>query len=49
MLVDVRQFEAMQERLEILEDLYKADRQLEAGEGISHNEAKARVLARLNK
>lgn len=48
-LVDVHQYEAMQERLELLEDLYKADRQLQAGEGIPHNEAKARVLAKLKK
>jgi antitoxin YefM len=48
-LVDVRQYEAMQERLELLEDLYQADRQLQAGEGIDHKDAKARVLARLKK
>lgn len=48
-LVDVRQYEAMQERLELLEDLYKADRQLQAGEGVDHKDAKERVLARLKK
>ena len=46
-LVDVRQYEAMQERLELLEDLYQADRQLQAGEGVDHADAKARVLSRL--
>ena len=46
-LVDVRQYEAMQERLELLEDLYQADRQLQAGEGVDHQDAKARVLSRL--
>lgn len=32
--VDARQYEAIQELLELLEDLYRADRQLPAGEGI---------------
>lgn len=48
-LVDVHQYEAMQARLELLEDLYKADRQLQAGEGIPHEEALASTLVRLKK
>ncbi|WP_440997272.1 type II toxin-antitoxin system Phd/YefM family antitoxin [Arhodomonas sp. SL1] len=48
-LVDVHEYEAMQERLELLEELYQADRQLEAGEGIGHKDAKARALARLRR
>lgn len=48
-LVDVHQFEAIQERLELLEDLYRADHQLQAGKGVEHKEAKARVLARIKK
>lgn len=43
-LMDVHEFESMQERLEILEDIYRAEEQLAAGEGMSHEEAKARVL-----
>ena len=43
-LMDVREFESMQERLEVLEDIYRAEEQLVAGEGVSHEEAKARVL-----
>lgn len=46
-LVDVREFELMQARLEILEDIYRAEEQLAAGEGVSHGQAKARVLKRL--
>lgn len=46
-LVGVNEYERMQARLEILEDIYKAEEQLAAGEGISHEEAKARVLDRL--
>jgi len=42
--MDVHEFESMQERLEILEDIYRAEEQLAAGEGVSHEEAKARVL-----
>lgn len=46
-LIDVREFEHLQERLEILEDVYQAEGQLASGEGISHREAKARVLKTL--
>jgi len=43
-LMDVREFESMQERLEILEDIYRAEEQLAAGGGVSHEEARGRVL-----
>ena len=43
-LMDVHEFEAMQERLEILEDIFRAEEQLAAGEGVPHEEARARVL-----
>lgn len=43
-LMDVHEFESMQERLEILEDLYRAEEQLAAGEGVRHEEARTRVL-----
>jgi PHD/YefM family antitoxin component YafN of YafNO toxin-antitoxin module len=46
-LVDVQEYERMQERLEFLEEIYKAEEQLANGEGISHKEAKSRVLGRL--
>ncbi|MGM0906172.1 MAG: type II toxin-antitoxin system Phd/YefM family antitoxin [Pseudomonadota bacterium] len=46
-LVDVQEYERMQERLELLEEIYKAEEQLANGEGISHNEAKSRILGRL--
>ena len=46
-LVDVHEYERMQERLEILEEIYKAEEQLAAGDGVPHEEAKARVLGRL--
>ena len=43
-LTDVGEFEAMQARLELLEDLYKADSQINEGRGMSHEEAKAIVM-----
>ena len=43
-LMDVHEFELMQERLEILEDIYRAEGQFAAGEGVPHEEARARVL-----
>jgi PHD/YefM family antitoxin component YafN of YafNO toxin-antitoxin module len=47
-LVDVNEYERMQARLEIFEDIYRAEEQLAAGEGFSHEEAKVRVLDRLS-
>ena len=47
MLVDVREYERMQGRLELLEELYKAEEQVASGEGISNEGAKSRVLSRL--
>jgi antitoxin YefM len=46
-LVGVQEYERMQERLELLEEVYKAEEQLASGEGISHAEARSRVLGRL--
>ncbi len=43
-LVGVHEYEKMQERLEILEELYKAEEQIASGDGIGHEDAKARVL-----
>ena len=43
-LVDVTEFERMQERLEILEDVYRAEEQLDAGGGVPQKEARARIL-----
>ena len=43
-LVDVHEFESMQERLEILEEIYRAEEQLAAGGGVPQEEARARVL-----
>lgn len=43
-LMDVHEFARMQERLAILEDIYQAEEQLAAGEGVPHAQAKERLL-----
>ncbi len=43
-LMDVREFEAMRDRLETLEEIHRAQSQLEKGEGIAQEEARKRVL-----
>jgi antitoxin YefM len=46
-LVDIREFEAMRERLALLEDIAIAQAQVAAGKVVPHEEAKARVLKKL--
>lgn len=48
-LVDVHEYEKMQERLEILEEVYKAEEQIASEDGIAHEDAKARVLSGLTR
>lgn len=43
-LVDVGEFEAMQSRLELLSEVYKAESQIELGEGVEHDQARNRVI-----
>ncbi len=47
-LMDVGEYEALVERVELLEDVRDAERQLEVGGGVAHEEAEARALARLS-
>ena len=46
-LVDVQEYEKMQERLEVLEEVYRAEEQIANGAGISHENAKSRILSKL--
>ena len=46
-LLDVAEYEAMQEKIELLEDLQTSMTQLNEGKGINHKEAKNMVLTRL--
>jgi prevent-host-death family protein len=46
-LVGAHEYQRMQQRLELLEDIYRAEAQIEAGEGVPHAVAKDRVLRQL--
>jgi len=48
-LLDVNEFEVMQDKIELYEELKKSITQIEAGSGISHDDAKKQVLKRINK
>jgi prevent-host-death family protein len=48
-LLDAHEYEAMQERLELLSDVQISLSQLENGEGVSHDKAKESVLRKLQK
>jgi antitoxin YefM len=47
-LVDIHEFEAMRERLALLEDIALAEAQIAAGRVTPHEEAKARALKKLH-
>ena len=46
-LLDVGEFEAMQEKIELLEDIQTSISQLDAGNGFSHKDARKEILQRL--
>ena len=48
-LLDVHEYEAMQENIELLTDIQMSLNQLENGAGISHKDAKEKVLKRVFK
>ena len=48
-LLDAQEYEAMQEKLELLTDVQISVNQLESGQGINHEDAKERVLNRVRK
>ncbi|MBE9546163.1 MAG: type II toxin-antitoxin system Phd/YefM family antitoxin [Proteobacteria bacterium] len=48
-LLDVGEYEAMQEKIELLEDVQTSISQIESGAGIEHNKAKAAVLKRVGR
>ena len=48
-LLDVNEYEAMQEKLELLQDIQTSISQVEGGHGIEHSDAKATVLKRIRK
>ncbi len=48
-LLDVGEYERLTERAEVLEDIRLAEEQVARGEGVEHDEARRRVLARLRR
>ena len=48
-LLDVSEYEDLLERNEVLQDIHMAEQQLQEGKGISHKEAKNRILGSLSK
>jgi len=48
-MLDVSEYEALLEKLELLTDIQTAQTQLQKGEGVSHKEAKQRILERIKK
>jgi prevent-host-death family protein len=48
-LLDAGEYEVMAERIELLQDIQTSVSQIEAGQGIDHEDAKARVLKRIKK
>jgi len=48
-LLDVYEYEAIQEKLELLTDVQASLNQLENGQGIAHEYAKEKVLQRIKK
>ena len=46
-LLDVEEYERLVERAEVIEDVATAEEQLGRGEGVSQEEARARIQARL--
>ena len=48
-LLDVNEYEVMQEKIELLQDIQTSISQLENGGGIESNEAKAMVLKQVGK
>ncbi len=46
-LMDVREYEALLEKVEILKDIHLAESQIKEGKGVSHEEAKNEILKRI--
>lgn len=48
-VLDVAEYEAMQEKIELLEEMRTAEAQLFSGLGVSNDDARAQVLGRIKK
>ncbi|EGR1514590.1 type II toxin-antitoxin system Phd/YefM family antitoxin [Vibrio vulnificus] len=48
-VLDVAEYEAMQEKIELLEEMRTAEAQLASGLGVSNDDVRAQVLGRIKK
>lgn len=48
-VLDVAEYEAMQEKIELLEEIRAAEAQIESGNSVSNSDARSLVLGRINK
>ena len=48
-LLDAGEYEAMQEKIEMLQDVQASIGQIEAGRGVEHQDARAAVMKRIRK
>ncbi|POC07476.1 prevent-host-death family protein [Vibrio vulnificus] len=48
-VLDVAEYEAMQEKIELLEEMRTAEAQLASGLGVSNDDARAQVVGRIKK
>lgn len=48
-VLDVAEYEAMQEKIELLEEMRTAEAQLASGLGVSNDDARAQVMDRIKK
>lgn len=46
-LLDINEYEALQEKIDVLQDIYNAEMQIESGKTISHVKARKNILKRL--
>ena len=46
-LVNVNEYEAMMDKLELLQEMTEAERELDAGKGIPHAQARKAILSKL--
>ena len=48
-LLDAGEYEAMQEKIELLQDIQTSISQIEGGKGVDHEQARATVLKRIGR
>ena len=48
-LLDAGEYEAMQDKIELLQDIQTSISQIEGGQGVDHEQAKATVLRRIGR